>query len=283
MLRIISYLVISLIAFVISPAAYADKWGLGGNSISLGIADVGWTIDEKYRGKKVLFDARFVINEGGGEINAQANEGKLKNIINVHLQIGDSSSKLDYYIFEYTFLATQKESKLKPGKMQAVRDQLEWAKLLISEDKTLGVNYNYELTLARIGRTWAYKSSNESNVTYGLGLNGSIGAAWADSVDQRYAKVSNPTTGFWNNFFIKHKKIGMFYIDSRVVAGYTFGEPKSTTSREANARFGYSKTFNQQLTLNIFGEKRSYHFAAFSIPDLYTKTKRIAVDVAYQF
>ena len=67
------------------------------------------------------------------------------------------------------------------------------------------------------------------------------------------------------------------------MTGYTLGEPKSTTSREANARFGIRKDFSSKLALDFFGEKRSFHFAAFEIPDLYTKARRIALELTCKF
>lgn len=89
--------------------------------------------------------------------------------------------------------------------------------------------------------------------------------------------------GLWNVLIIGHERWGQFYIDSRVVSGYTFGEPRQTLSREANARFGIRKDFTDKLALDFFGEKRSFHFSAFDIPDLYTKARRIALELTYKF
>lgn len=89
--------------------------------------------------------------------------------------------------------------------------------------------------------------------------------------------------GIWNALIIEHERWGRSYIDARATTGYTFGEPKSTTSREANDRFDIRRDFGKQLALDFFGEKCSFHYAAFDIPDLYTKARRIAVELAYRF
>ena len=54
--------------------------------------------------------------------------------------------------------------------------------------------------------------------------------------------------GLWDVFIFEHERWGQFYIDS-----YTFGE------------------------------KRSFHYAVFNIPDLYTKARRIALELTYKF
>jgi hypothetical protein len=89
--------------------------------------------------------------------------------------------------------------------------------------------------------------------------------------------------GVWNVFIFGHERWGQFYIDYRTVTGYTLGEPKSTTSREGNARFGIRRDFGDNLALDFFGEKRSFHYAAFDIPDLYIKARRIALEATYKF
>ena len=77
--------------------------------------------------------------------------------------------------------------------------------------------------------------------------------------------------------------MGQFYLESRVISGYALGDPKSTTSREANARFGTGRDFANNIAPDFSGEKRSFHYSAFVIPDLYTKARRIALQLTCGF
>jgi len=263
----------------------ADNWDLGQNSVSAGIADVDWTVSPTFHGTKLLLGGRYVFAREPATAYKQPDAEILKYRIDLaDFQYGDSSTDLEYVVAGFTYWSYQKKNDFKSaGRFNTMRDQVEIGQLNAGFDDNLGVDYYYELNAGKIGRFWAYKWSDSSPFKITLGLNGSLGWAWASSRDPRYADVSNPTMGMWNVFIFEHERWGQFYIDSRVVSGYTFGEPKSTTSREANARFGIRKDFANNLALDIFGEKRSFHYAAFDIPDLYTKARRIALELTYKF
>ena len=279
------FIVITATALFTASQVLADNWDLGQNSLSLGIADVDWTIDPKFHGTKLLLGGRYSFHREAATVYDQPDAEILKYRVDVtDFQVGDSSTDLEYAVLGFTFWTYQKKNDIKSAKnFNTVRDQLELLQVNASFDDSLGVDYYYELNAGKIGRFWAYKWSDSSPFKITLGLNGSLGWAWASSMDPRYADVSNPTMGFWSVLILEHDSWGQFYIDTRVVSGYTFGEPKSTTSREANARFGIRKDFSNNLALDIFGEKRSFHYAAFDIPDLYTKARRIALELTYNF
>jgi hypothetical protein len=270
-------------SLLVSTSASADNWDLTQDSVTLGIADIDWTVDPKYHGTKLLVAGRYVIShEDATKYDKDAE--LVKHIVHADLQIGDSDTGLEYGIVDYTFWAYQKKQEFKSsGNFNTVRDQLELGKVMASVDDTLGVDSYIELTAGRVGRFWAYKGSDNSKFKFTFGLNGSLGWAWTEAADPAYGSVSNPTLGLWNVIIFEFDRIGQFYIDSRVVSGYTFGEPKQTLSREANARFGYRKDFANNIALDVFGEKRSFHFAAFDIPDQYNKARRIAVEASYKF
>ena len=272
-------------SLVITSTVHADNWDLGQNSLTVGIGDVDWTIDPKFHGTKLLLGGRYVFAREPATAYKQPDAEILKYRIDlVDFQYGDSSTDLEYVVAGITYWTYQKKNDIKSAKsFHTLRDQLELLQLNASFDDNLGVDYYYELNAGKIGRYWAYKWSDSSPFKIRLGLNGSLGWAWASSMDPRYADVSNPTMGLWNVFIFEHERWVQFYIDSRVVSGFTFGEPKSTTSREANARFGIRKDFANNLALDIFGEKRSFHYAAFDIPDLYTKARRIGLELTYKF
>ncbi len=232
-----------------------------------------------------MLGGRYSFHREAATVYDQPDAEILKYRVDVtDFQVGDSSTDLEYAVLGFTFWTYQKKNDIKSAKnFNTVRDQLELLQVNASFDDSLGVDYYYELNAGKIGRFWAYKWPDSSPFKITLGLNGSLGWAWASSMDPRYADVSNPTMGFWSVLILEHDSWGQFYIDTRVVSGYTFGEPKSTTSREANARFGIRKDFSNNLAPDIFGEKRSFHYAAFDIPDLYTKARRIALELTYNF
>jgi hypothetical protein len=281
MKKLIASLVTGLLA---CSSVVADNWDLGQDALVLGIADVDWTVSPTFHGTKLLLGGRYVFRREDASAFDRPEADILKYRLDAHLQVGDTSTDLEYAVLGFTYWTYQNKKDFRTaGKFNTVRDQIEIGQLKASFDDNLGVDYYYELNAGRIGRFWAYKGSDNSAFKFTLGLNGSLGWAWANSKDPRYADVSNPTVGLWTVFIFEHVRWGQFYVDSRVVSGYTFGEPKSTTSREANARFGIRRDFANNLALDIFGEKRSFHFAAFDIPDSYNKARRIAVELTYKF
>ena len=271
-------------SFVFSQVC-ADNWDLGQNSLTVGVGDVDWTISPAFHGTKLLLGGRYVFDREATNKFGQPDAEILNYRIDLtEFQLGDSDTDLEYVAAGFTYWTYQgRNTDTKPGRFSTERTQLEVGQFNARFDDSLGVDYYYELNAGRIGRFWAYKKAASSPVQITFGLNASLGWAWASSVDPRYADVSNPTMGLWNVLILEHERWGQFYVDSRVVSGYTFGEPKSTTSREANARFGIRRDFANNIALDFFGEKRSFHYAAFDIPDLYTKARRIALELTYKF
>ena len=280
--KLIAILVAALLA---TSMARADNWDLGQNSVRIGIADVDWTVSEKFHGTKLLLGGRYTFSRGPATRFEKPDAEILKYRVDLtEFQVGDSDTDLEYAVLGFTYWTYQnKNNDTKAGRFSTERTQLELLQVNASFDDSLGVDYYHELNAGKIGRFWSYQRSANSAFRFTFGLNGSLGWAWASSRDPRYADISNPTMGLWNVFIFEHVRWGQFYVDSRVVSGYTFGEPKSTTSREARARFGIRRDFSDKLALDFFGEKRSFHYAAFDIPDLYTKARRIALELTYKF
>lgn len=59
---------ILIFSIVVLPSVWADDWDINQNFVSIGIADQGWTIDEKYTGVKGLIDARYTLSRRMGEV-----------------------------------------------------------------------------------------------------------------------------------------------------------------------------------------------------------------------
>ncbi len=279
------FILVLVACIFVSYPVFADNWDLGQNSLSIGIGDVDWTVDQKFHGTKLLLGGRYMFLREAATAYDKPDAEILKYRIDLQdFQYGGSDTDLEYVFAGFTYWTYQnKKDYTSAGRFRTVRSQLEVMQVNASFDDNLGVDYYYELNAGRIGRFWAYKWDDSSPFKITLGLNGSLGWAWASSKDPRYADISNPTLGVWNVLIFEHESWGQFYVDARVISGYTFGEPKSTTSREANARFGIRRDFGDSLALDFFGEKRSFHYAAFDIPDLYTKARRIALELTYKF
>jgi len=279
------YILIAATAIFTTSSVLADNWDLGQNSVSVAIADVDWTVSPDFHGTKLLLGGRYVFSREAATAYEQPDAEILKYRIDLQdFQVGDSETDLEYVVAGFTYWTYQNKGEFTSANgFNTVRTQLELLQLNASFDDNLGVDYYYELNAGKIGRYWAYKWPDDSPFKITFGLNGSLGWAWANSKDPRYADVSNPTMGLWNVLIIGHDSWGQFYVDSRVISGYTFGEPKQILSREANARFGIRRDFGDNLALDFFGEKRSFHFAAFDIPDIYTKARRIALELTYKF
>lgn len=273
------------VTLLFAASAAADNWDLGQNSVTLGIADIDWTISDVFHGTKLLVGGRYSFSrEAATDFNQPDAEILRYRIDLTEFQVGDSDTDLEYAVLGFTYWTYQKkENETEAGRFRTERTQLELLQVNASFDDSLGVDYYYELNAGKIGRFWQYRGSDNSPFSFTFGLNGSLGWAWASSIDPRYTDVSNPTLGLWNVFIFAHDRWGQFYIDSRVVSGYTFGEPKQTMSREASARFGLRRDFGDKLALDFYGEKRSFHFTGFDIPDTYNKARRIALEATYKF
>lgn len=272
-------------SFFLASTTLADNWDLGQDAVSLGIADVDWTVSPDFHGTKLLLGGRYSFAREAATAFDQPDAEILRYRFDLSdFQYGDSSTDLEYAVLGFTYWTFQKMADTRTaGSFRTDRTQLEMLQLNASLDDNLGVDYYVEFNAGKIGRFWSYRHADNSPFSFTFGLNASLGWAWASSLDARYADVSNPTMGLWNVFIFGHDRWGQFYIDSRVISGYTFGEPKQTLSREANARFGIRRDFSDNIALDFFGEKRSFHFAAFDIPDLYTKARRIALELTYKF
>lgn len=288
--KLIALLTASLIA---ASAAWADEWDINQNFVDVGAVDASWTIDPaKYEGTKTLINARYTLARNMVE-TVQPEDGcppiapaeRLIGVLDGDFQFGDSDTGLEYVVVAATALAYQRNTELKAKKFMRVRETLEWGQLLYSRDDPLGVDYYVQLTAARGGLTWAYKRSENSQWTFLLGVKFSVGWAWASSFDPVYKNVDNVIIGSYQQAALVHEFWGRFYADGRVVDGTTIDSPpvNGSLTREAIIRSGYNKVFRSGLTVDIFAEKRSFNFSDTVIPSLYTKERRLGLEVGYQF
>ena len=167
-------------------------------------------------------------------------------------------------------------------RFQPVSDTLEWGVARLSKDDPLGIDSYKELSAVELARTWQYRHSESSPWFFNIGLNLSLGYAWAESIDESYQKVSNPIIGTWFRGTVGRRSWGEIYLEQRVINGFTFSSPArgGSVSREAVARLGYRHELKSCLNLEIFAEKRSFNFSDPNLVDLYTKSRRTGVELS---
>lgn len=263
-----------------------DSWDLNENYLNFAIADAAWTIDEDFPGTKLIVGARYSMAQdtvpypaGGCDCVVRPGVRGMWGTLASHLQWGEGESGL-----EHGYLSVMTRSLLRnyvpeSGRLSTLRDSLEWGGVLVGKDDPLGVEDYTEITVARLGRTWAY-GMRRSAWTALLGLGASAGHAWATSTDPLYSDVSNPTLGAWFTLGLHHPRWGRAYVEQRVINGFTFSSPSAgdSTSRVARFRFGYLFRLHGCLGMELFVDKRSFNFSDHRLPDLYTKSRRIGAE-----
>ena len=266
--------------FLLSNGSLAERWDRHYSFLSIGLGEVGWTNSEVYHGDKLLLDGRYVFSQEQDNSNPLFERTDSKHLIEGHLQWGGEDTKREYTMLTYTAAATKWDYALKPGDFQTTRDTVSWGEVMLSDDKTLGINYYREILIGKVGRSWAYVANN--GFQYGFSLQGAGGLAWSESDAANYGEVVNPVIGAWQHFFMKFNKYGMIYGDLETVAGIRFKEPKSTNSRRALARMGYRLNFGNTYTIETFLEKRTYLYDSFYTANLYTKARRVGINFSYK-
>lgn len=280
-----------LIAALFAPPLHAaDPWDVNEDYVGLAVAEAHWTIDEAFPGTKVILDGRYSLRRRTGQPRPRDCDcgeplpaaQRLRHTIGAHLQWGKGESKLEYGILSYTLKASQRDYDASTaGAFRTLRDTLEWGVINIAKDDPLGVDSYVELNVARASRTWQY-TVPRSSWRFTIGFNASAGYAWADAFDETYEDVSNMTIGSWGKGTVSRGRWGLLYIEQRIVNGWTFSSPDrgGTVQREARARAGYTNRLRGCLNIEVFAEKRSFNFTDPRLADLYTKSKRVGVELS---
>src|SRR5690606_10055882 len=131
----------------------------------------------------------------------------------------------EYGVLTFTALASQRDFTASGDRgVQTMRDTLEWGILRAGKDDPLGIDSYVELNVARASRAWVHqRATSPWRFTFAISLSG--GFAWADSVDETYRDVSNMTIGTSGRGLISRGRWGAFYVEQKVVNGWTFSSP----------------------------------------------------------
>ena len=264
-----------------------DSWNINENYVGVAIADANWTIDEYFPGTKLLFTARYSFRRRPGEAPesdcdciVRPTPYEMFGTLGVHLQSGQGESGIEYGYGEWTTWSWQRNFLPESGRFRPFRDTLELGGAKVGKDDPLGIDSYAEITVARVGRTWSLIRQN-SDVVLLVGLGGSVGYAWADSLEPLYDDVSNPFMGAWITLAAVHQRWGKIYAEQRNINGFSFSSPSAggSTSREARFRAGFITSLWSCINAELFVDKRSFNFSDHRLADLYTKSRRVGVEV----
>lgn len=279
------------VALWLTGSAYAeDPWDISEDFVAGAVADEDWTVDEDFfPGTKLFISGRYSVSraERPSRPPACACEPlppakRLLVTIGGHLQWDADESDIEFGTLSVTTLSFDRELDTTEARFEPLRDTLEVGVVQIGKDEPLGMESYVEVDAARAARTWvAERPDSAWRFTVGLTVSG--GFAWAESTNEAYEDVSNLTLGTWAKGTVSRDRWGTMYLEQRVVNGWTFSSPAAggPVARSATARFGYvNRLANRCLGFELFAEKRSFNFADPDGPNLYTKARRIGVEVS---
>lgn len=277
-------------ALCLTGSAHAeDPWDISEDFVAGAVADEDWTVNEVFPGTKLVLSGRYSVSraERPGRPPACACEPlppgeRLLVTIGGHLQWDASGSDIEFASLSVTAWSKDQELDTSQERLEPLRDTLELGVVQIVKDDPLGMESYIEVDAARAARTWVMEQP-DSPWAFTVGVTISGGFAWAESTDPTYADISNLTLGTWAKGTVSRDRWGTMYLEQRVVNGWTFSSPAASgaVSRSAVARAGYlNRLGNRCLRFELFAEKRSFNFADPDAPNLYTKAKRVGVEVS---
>ena len=278
-------------ALCLTGAAHAeDPWDISEDFVAGAVADEDWTVDENFfPGTKLIISGRYSVSreERPGRPPACACEPlppaeRLLGTIGGHLQWDAGGSDIEFASLSVTAWSLDQALDTSRERLEPLRDTLEIGIVQVGKDEPLGMESYIEVDAARAARTWVIEQP-DSPWRYTVGVTISGGFAWAESTDPAYEDVSNLTLGTWAKGTVSRDRWGTLYLEQRVVNGWTFSSPArgGPVARSAVARAGYfNRLAGRCLTFELFAEKRSFNFADPDAPNLYTKAKRVGVEIS---
>ena len=269
-----------------NPMEGLDSWNIDENYWGAAIAREDWTVNNDYPGTKLALSGRYSLyREEEDPLVSDCDCSppppapiRLIGTVSGQAQAGDDD--LERIYVGVSTIAWQRNFPAEQLGWEPLRDTLDLGAGLVGRDDALGINSYTEITLARAGRTWGWMpESRKFLVMAGVGL--STGYAWAESTRPEYADVSNPIIGSWTTLGIAWPDWGNLYVEQHVINGFSFSSPsaRDSTSREAIFRAGFIKKLPACMSLELFADKRSFTFSDFNLQDLYTKARRIGVEL----
>src|SRR5262245_16318207 len=272
-----------------SAAHAADPWNLAEDFVAGAVADEDWTVNEEFPGTKLLFSGRYSVSraEHPSRPPLCACEPlppaeRMLVTVGGHVQWDAGENDIEFATLSVTAWSLDRELDTALERLEPLRDTLELGVVQIGKDEPLGIESYIEADVVRVARTWVLEKP-DSPWRFTVGANLSGGFAWAESTNPTYDDISNLTVGTWAKGTISRDRVGTIYLEQRVVNGWTFSSPAAggPVARSAVARFGYFNGLpNRCLKFELFAEKRSFNFADPDAPNLYTKARRLGVEIS---
>jgi len=274
--------------------AKAEFWSFNENSAGATPAyEATKAINNKFEGGKLIITGQTTLSREKGEVSERlkccarpSHPEYLYGLLDTKLHWGFNGTNLEYTSINFAPWATKWEpSDNVTKKLRTEWDLLELGSLRFLSDDTLGLKSYFEISLLRAGRMGSYRWSLDSPFTINMGMQASTGWAFAKSQNTAYSKVSNPFAGIFFKVSIDHKKWGKLYTNLRFVNGFSFSNPSRghPTAREARVRLGYLSKLTTNITLNFYGEKRSFYFDEGGLPGLYIPSGIFGLTLTYHW
>lgn len=281
-------------ACIFSIRVNAETWDVRDNSVGVAFAYEDKTSnDALYEGAKLFVEGKYVYKSEAGETSERrrccsmpSRPEFLYGLVDGQLRFGFDGTGLEYVALGFTPWATLYEPTIESTKrLRVTSDLVELGAVRYISDDPLEVDYYLELSLLRAGRAGIYQWNKNSPYTITGGVQASFGWAWAESGVPGYSTVSNPFAGIFFKLAFEHDDWGDFYMANRFVNGFSFSNPSRghPTVREARVNFGYLKEITDQLTLDIYLEKKSFYFDEGGLPELYRMSRAVAIDFKWHW
>jgi len=280
------------VLLIISKAS-AETWEFVDSSVAVAGAYEVKTNDDIFEDSKIILDAQYIVASEIEEVSEKliccarpSLPVRMQGLIDAKFNIGLDGTDLEFVSINYTPWATRWGSEDTSREIFHIDwDLLELGAMRYVSDEALEVDSYFEFSILRAGRLMTYSWSETSAYVINMGLQASLGYAFATSVDRSYSKVSNPFAGVFFKLSIEHHGFGELYSINRFVNGFSISNPSRghPTAREARVRVGYLYSINLNLKLDLYGEKRSFYFDEGALPALYTSSGIFGLQVLYHW
>jgi len=277
----------------IIPQASAETWVFEDLSVAATAAYKVKTKNDMFEGAKIILDARYILDSKVDEISEKfkccsrpALPVNMKGLVDAEMHFAVDGTKIEYINVNYTPWATRWLSEnSNRDKFHIQWDLLELGAIRYISDDALEVDSYFEFSILRAGRLMTYNWSETSPYVINMGLQASLGYAFAKSTDSAYSKVSNPFAGIFFKLSIEHDHFGELYSINRFVNGFSISNPSRghPTAREARVRVGYLYAINMNLKIDLYGEKRSFYFDEGTLPGLYAPAGIFGLQILYRW
>lgn len=287
----LNQVLVLFLIILLSAKVSAESWEFKEQSVAMTVAYEAKPLDEKFEGSKILLNTRYIANSEIDEVSEKlmccarpSLPENMNGLLDAELHFGTDGADLEFTSINFTPWGTRWETdESNREKLHIEWDLLELGAMRYISDDALEVETYFEFSILRAGRLLSYRWSELSAYTVNMGMQASLGYAYAKSADRTYSSVNNPFAGIFFKLSLEHDARGELYFINRFVNGFSFSNPSRghPAAREARVRFGYLYDIGSSFILDFYGEKRSFYFDEGSLPNLYTQSGIFGLQTLY--